>query len=104
MMSIALYHKHYNAEHLEVVKKEMEVMGAPEIRAIWSEMYGLWMAVEGCHRIRAAKELGLEPVIIDISEDETAMIQYDGDDIEVDVADLAEELTDNACKTEIINF
>ena len=104
MMSIALYHKHYNAEHLEAVKKEMEVMGAPEIRAIWSEMYGLWMAVEGCHRIRAAKELGLEPVIIDISDEETTMIQYDGDDIEVAVADLAEELTDNACKTEIINF
>ena len=104
MMSIALYHKHYNAEHLESVKKEMEVMGAPEIRAIWSEMYGLWMAVEGCHRIRAAKELGLEPVIIDISDDETTMIQYDGDDIEVDVVNLAEVLTDNACKTEIINF
>jgi hypothetical protein len=58
-MQIALLHKHYNGNHLEAVKTEMQNLGAPVIRAIWSETYGMWMAVEGCHRIRAAKDLGL---------------------------------------------
>ncbi|MEN6522333.1 MAG: hypothetical protein ABFD14_01280 [Anaerolineaceae bacterium] len=102
--TIALYHKHYNEKHLDEVKAAMQTLGTPAIRAIWSECYGLWLAVEGCHRIRAAKELGLIPEIVDISDDETALIQIDGDEVEMLVSDLAVDLTDSAPKTAIINF
>ena len=51
-MDVILYHKHYDKDHLNAVKAEMETLGTPTIKAIWSEMYGAWMAVEGCHRLR----------------------------------------------------
>jgi hypothetical protein len=69
-MDIILYHKHYNKEHLNAVKAEMETLGAPTIKAIWSEVYGAWLAVEGCHRLRAAAELGITPNIDDVSEED----------------------------------
>jgi hypothetical protein len=103
-MQIALLHKHYNEDHLEAVKVEMEKRGAPVIRAIWSEAYEMWMAVEGCHRIRAAKELGLTPVIKDISKSKTTTVQVDGDNVKVKVTDLAEELQDGLWRTEYIDF
>ena len=62
-MIIALLHQHYNKQHLEEVKSEMMKLGAPTIRAIWDETQGMWRAIEGCHRIRAAKELGITPII-----------------------------------------
>lgn len=103
-MNIALYHKHYNEQHLETVKQEMQTLGAPVIRCIWSECYEMWMAVEGCHRIRAAKALGITPIIQDITNDETVTIQIDGDDIEVSVEELANELSDDAPNSIIIRF
>lgn len=104
MKSIALYHKSYNQEHLDEVKAEMETLGAPTIKAIWSECYGLWLAIEGCHRIRAAKELGLTVTIEDVSEDETALVQVDGEEIEMAIADLTQELTDSASRTLVVTF
>lgn len=103
-MEIILTHKHFEQSHLEEVKNIMEIKGTPSIRAIWSEVYGAWLAVEGCHRVRAALELGLIPEIIDISENETAIIQCDGEEIEVNILEYAEELTDNAPKSEILSF
>lgn len=103
-MTIALLHKHYNEKHLEEVANEMATLGAPSIKAIWSELYGVWLAVEGCHRIRAAKQLGLEPIIDDISDDETVTMEIDGEDTEVLVQDMLEELTENAPRTEIMDF
>lgn len=103
-MTIALLHKHYSEKHLEEVANEMAVLGAPSIKAIWSEVYGMWLAVEGCHRIRAAKQLGFEPIIDDISDDATVTMESDGEDTEVLVHDLLEELTENAPRTEIVDF
>ena len=103
-MEIILRHRHFDEQHLENVKKIMSTKGAPKIRAIWSDIYGAWLAVEGCHRLRAAQELGLTPEIIDISNNKTALIQDDGEDIKVKVLDLLEDLTDNAPKSEIISF
>ena len=103
-MQIALLHKHYNRGQLEQVKREMVELGAPIIRAIWSEMYGLWLAVEGSHRLRAAEELGISPKIDDISDDDTVMIQVDGDDERVAVIDLLEELQDNARHSVTLSF
>ena len=103
-MQIALYHKHYNEQYLEAVKSEMQTLGTPVIRCIWSEVYEMWMAVEGCHRLRAAKALGVMPVIQDITTDATATIQRDEEDTVVDVTQLAAELTDDVWKAEIIEF
>ena len=103
-MNIILLHKQYNEKHLTEVSAEMKNLGVPEIRAIWSEVYGAWMAVEGSHRIRAAYELGLTPQIIDISNDETAIIELDGIDTEVEIKDFFQELQDDAYASEIINF
>ncbi len=103
-MDIALYHKHFEAEHLEAVKAKMQTLGAPVIRAIWAETYGVWMAVEGCHRIRAAKALGLTPTIKDISAQKYASIQVDGESKRVSVAKLTAELEDGAPMTELIEF
>jgi hypothetical protein len=103
-MIIALLHRHYDGEKLERVKAEMETLGPPTIRAIWDEGYGMWLAVEGCHRLRAADELGISPVIEDISDDETIIIQDDGDGVEVNVFDLHIELSDGAPHTAILEF
>ncbi len=103
-MEIALVHKHYSEEHLQEVMAEMETLGAPVIRAIWSDCHALWLAVEGCHRIRAAKVLGLEVVIDDVSDCETILIEEDGCQVERSVAELLEELQDSAPKTEIVSL
>ena len=103
-MQIALLHKHYNRGQLEQVKREMVELGAPIIRAIWSEMYGLWLAVEGSHRLRAAKELEITPEIEDISDHKIVTIQVDGDYESVAIIDLLEELQDNARHSVILSF
>ncbi len=63
---IVLLHRHFDSDHLEAVKTQMREMGPPAIRAIWVEVYGVWFAVEGCHRLRACVELGFEPTIEEI--------------------------------------
>ena len=70
MITIALVHDHYDQEHLNEVKKQMLTLGAPKIKAVWMECYNMYAALEGCHRIRAAKELGLTPEIIELDYDE----------------------------------
>lgn len=62
-MTIILLHTYYDKNHLDEVKSEMQQLGAPVIRAIWDQSVGMWVALEGCHRLRAARELGLEPII-----------------------------------------
>jgi len=103
-MTIALVHRHYTEKHLEEVMSEMEVLGEPTIKAIWSELYGMWLAVEGCHRIRAAKELSLNVEIDDISNEESVEIEEDGELVSRLVSELLEELSDNAPSTEIVNL
>jgi len=101
-MNIALVHDHYDAEHLEAVKAEMLTSGAPVIKAVWMECYNLYAALEGCHRIRAAKELGLEPVIdeIEYSDDMASTVTgYDGDE---DYSISA--ICDGASKASVIEF
>lgn len=72
-MKIALMHSHFDAAHLAGVKAEMATLGAPIIKAVWIDAHGHWAALEGAHRIRAAADLGLPPVIqkIEYSEDVT---------------------------------
>lgn len=70
-MNIILPHDHFDADHLAAVIKEMEVIGAPTIKAVRMEAYGAWVALEGSHRIRAAFELGLEPQVDEVEWSDT---------------------------------
>lgn len=65
-MKIALVHNDYSERHLAEVIEEMKTLGSPTIKAVWMECYGHWAALEGCHRIRAAKALGLVPEIEEV--------------------------------------
>ncbi len=103
-MNVALLHNHYNESKLEKVQHEMKALGAPTIRAIWSEMYETWMAVEGCHRLRAAANLGLTPTIEDVTNEETIVIQLDDENTEINVAEFGEELQDDLWKAAIVFF
>ena len=100
-MRIALLHTHHSKEHLAAVKEEMRTLGAPEIHAVWMEVYGHWVALEGCHRIRAAKELDLTPEIIEVEyTDEmlSSVIELDQDDYQIS------EICDDSHNAEIIEF
>lgn len=65
-MTIILLHKHFDRDHLAEVTDKMRALGAPSIKAIWDKAEGMWRALEGCHRIRAARELGLTPKMVDV--------------------------------------
>jgi hypothetical protein len=71
-MRIILAHDHYDGEHLVEVAAQMSELGAPTIRAIWVEAWDAWVALEGCHRIRAASGLGIIPIIKPLDYDEVA--------------------------------
>lgn len=59
-------HEHYDPEHLEHVVSEMTRRGPPRIRASLDPVTGAWFAAEGTHRLRAAKRLGLAPVMVPV--------------------------------------
>ena len=83
-MEIKLLHKYYDREHLETVKKEMEQRGTPTIKAVWVDHADYYQSLEGSHRIRAAKELGITPEIEAVDYDE----YRDKDITEIDWMDL----------------
>lgn len=96
-MNIALVHKHFDEKHLAEVRVEMENLGAPVIKAVWMECYGHYAAIEGCHRIRAAKELGLTPVIEEVEYSDELV---DGMDGEWTISEIA----DDSYKSVVIEF
>lgn len=59
-MEVYLVHSHFDKCHLEEVKAEMAELGTPRIRVI-DMGEGLYAAIEGCHRLRAAAALDLTP-------------------------------------------
>lgn len=62
-----------NADKLAGVVAEMRTLGAPTIRVVNCGDY--YMALEGSHRLAAAAELGLRPILSVYEQD---------DDIEID--------------------
>jgi hypothetical protein len=70
-MTIVAPHK-TDAEHLAKVIETMRAKGAPTIRVI-DVGGGVYAAIEGCHRLAAAKVLDLEPAIevVDGNDDDT---------------------------------
>jgi hypothetical protein len=100
-MKIKLVHSHFDTEKLEQVKKEMLSLGAPKIHAVWMECHEHWAALEGCHRIRAAKELGLKPVIVEVGYSD----QYVDDIFETDLEDCTiSEIADDVTDLMVVEF
>ncbi len=62
MILVNPLHAHFRQAHLEHVIAEMRVRGAPRLRAYFDGE--VWHASEGTHRLRAAKFLGLAPVMV----------------------------------------
>lgn len=77
-----------DAEHVEKVKEEMKTLGAPVIRAVWLEAYNAWQALEGSHRIEAARQLGLTPRIIEVEYEDR---NIDGDYETVNIASVCDQ-------------
>lgn len=55
-------------DQLAAVMADMEALGAPTIRACWQGDH--WCALEGSHRVAAARLLGLPVVILEMDEDD----------------------------------
>jgi len=76
-MTIYAPHK-TEEEKLADVIAQMRIMGAPTIRAVNCGDY--YLAIEGSHRIAAAKALGLTPIIDCVKESD--VISHDFQDLE----------------------
>lgn len=88
-------------DRYETVKQQILTMGAPQIRAYWSG--DAWLAIEGSHRVAAAHELGIEPVIVEVSLDDS-ITDHDLDELpdEVSVEEILAYLYD--CPQECYSF
>ena len=64
MVLVNPLHAYYRPQHLEHVMAEMAWRGLPVLRAYWDGE--VWHAREGTHRLRAAKALGMVPVMVPI--------------------------------------
>lgn len=63
-----------DTDHLSKVINTMREMGTATIKAVWMEVWGAWVALEGSHRLAAAAELGLTPEIDEVDYDETTSL------------------------------
>lgn len=103
MKTIALISK-TNRERLEVVKTEMLELGAPTIHVVFDEGQGIYIALEGGHRLQAAKELDLTPTLIVVELEDTDIHVEDLglgiDDCEYTV----DELLAQAYRTQLVDF
>ena len=90
-MKIVLAHNHYDQSHLDAVVDQMRDQGAPTIRVYDLEFDGLVQAIEGCHRLRAAEILGIEPELEFIDK---GMLCSDVDGLDFDGAEYVYEIGD----------
>jgi hypothetical protein len=102
-MRIALLHQSFDPQHVENVKAEMRKLGAPEVKAVYMPCYDMYVALEGCHRIRAAKELGLTPIISSVEYSDTVTTSDLGLEFGGDSWTIA-EIAHSAANAEIIEF
>lgn len=81
-MYIQLFHNHYEIEKLEKVIEEMKILGTPAIRVVYDDLNDIYIAAEGCHRLRACEMLGIIPEIEEITIEEALQINIaeSGDD------------------------
>lgn len=79
-------------EHLAVVMAEMRVLGAPIIRAMWSDADAGWQAIEGSHRLAAAHALGVVPYIDVLSAYDVVHHDFDAVESPARVIDVLEAM------------
>ena len=106
-MKVALIHTYFDVEHLDKVCAEMEVLGPPRLRAIWLEDKGMWAALEGCHRTRAAARLGIDPVMVPVDYEpgmSWAEAEMEGEPIAVLSTWTVDDVVANAGKEIVIGF
>jgi len=78
-MISALYLIHaVDPAKLAAIKAEMLTLGAPTIRVV--DCGDHYMALEGCHRLAAAAELGIAPVLDVLDQDD----MIDADSLDID--------------------
>jgi hypothetical protein len=97
-MKVALLHRHYNEDHLASVIEEMRTLGSPTIKAVWMETWQMWVALEGCHRLRAAEALGLMPQIEEMDYSDEIIVMDDGDQVSVSA------ICDDAYSAQVLTF
>lgn len=64
MIIVCPLHEYFRPAHLEHVIREMRSRGAPVLRGTLDPVSGAWLMREGTHRLRAAKVLGIAPVLV----------------------------------------
>ena len=103
MTTIALINK-TNKDRLEVVKSEMLELGAPTINVIFDEGQGVYVALEGSHRLQAAKELDLIPTLI-VSKLKDTDIHVEDLDLGIDDCEYTvDELLAQVYRTQLVDF
>ena len=84
--SLRLVH-HTSPVHVEHVKAEMIKRGPPTIRVV--DCGDCYIAIEGCHRLTAAAELGIAPILNVLSQDDFVEV----DSLETDLFPSGETYT-----------
>ena len=59
-------HEHFSPARLAQVVAEMRRRGPPRIRAYFDAVSVAWFCFEGTHRLRAALQLGIAPVLVPV--------------------------------------
>lgn len=102
-MRIALLHQHYDDDKIQHVKANMQQLGAPKIKAVYMPVWDLWVALEGCHRLRAAHDLGITPVIEAIEYSDNTLYSLGIEDCRDDTVTVA-EIAGTGYDCEILEF
>lgn len=106
-MNLITLHKADDAKVISVIN-EMRTRGAPTLRAV-DMGDDVWVALEGTHRICAAKGLGLTPIITPIAYGDDELPEDIQDEVEeygVTIEDFVDSVYRSATqgRTEIVTF
>ena len=103
MATIALINK-TNADYLANVKAEMLTLGTPVINVVFDDAQGIYVALEGSHRLTAAKELNLVPVLNVVEVEDTDIYV---EDLGLGITDCeytVQDLLDMAYRATLVDF
>jgi hypothetical protein len=84
--------------HLNEVIEDMKRLGAPVVKAVWMECWDAWVALEGSHRVHAAKNLGLEVNIEEVEYSTKELWEVGIDQGDIDWMTV-ENFVDSACQS-----
>ena len=83
-------------DHLAEVSKEMDEIGRPVIRVAYDPAYDTYIAFEGSHRLKAAHDKGVKPILDEVDINDVYNGKYSLDELsdDLDISDL-EQWLDN---------